>query len=61
MTTTPFFFSAAEEAGHKAGPAVLAGKLAVETVGSQWVKWADRSHASGVAFERAYERTGAQR
>lgn len=51
----------AEQAGHEAGLAVLRGDLSPEQVGDLWVAWADRSHASGVAFERAYERTGAQR
>lgn len=53
--------SDAEIAGHKAGVAVLAGKLAVEKAGDQWVRWADRSYAQGRAFERGYEATGAQR
>lgn len=53
--------SDAEIAGHKAGLAVLAGKLDVEAAGDRWVKWADRSYAQGRAFERAYEATGATR
>ena len=62
MTTTarPFFVSEAEEAGYDAGLAVLAGTLDVEAVGAQWVEWADRSYGSGVAFERGFERTGAE-
>lgn len=64
MATTPtlsILASDAEIAGHKAGLAVLAGKLAVEAVGAQWVKWADRSYGQGRAFERAFDATGAQR
>ena len=60
-TTTRFFFSEAEEAGHRAGLAVLAGTLTAEEAGDQWVKWADRSYASGRSFEREYEATGARR
>ena len=60
-TSRPFFTSAAEEAGYDAGLAVLAGRREVEAVGSEWVRWADRSYGQGRAFERGYERTGAQR
>ena len=56
-----FFTSEAAEAGHNAGLAVLAGKLTAERAGDQWVKWADRSHNSGVAFLREFDATGAQR
>jgi hypothetical protein len=59
--TTKFFTSEAAQSGHSAGLAVLAGKLSVESAGDKWLKWADRSHAKGVAFEKAYAATGAQR
>lgn len=51
----------AAQAGHKAGLAVLAGKLSVEAAGDRWVRVADRSHAAGEAWLRAFEATGAQR
>jgi hypothetical protein len=60
-TTRPFFFSAAEEAGHEAGLVVLAGTLSVEEVGDLWLAHADRSYAAGRSFERAYDATGADR
>jgi hypothetical protein len=56
-----FFTSEAAEAGHKAGLAVLAGKLSAEKAGDRWLKFADRSHNSGEAFLREFDATGAQR
>jgi hypothetical protein len=59
--TPKFFTSAAAEAGHKAGLAVLAGRMTAEKAGDKWVAFADKSHGQGVAFLREFDATGAQR
>lgn len=56
FTTNP-----ATQAGHDAGLAVLAGTLLAEDAGDAWLAWADKSHAAGVAFLRAFDATGAER
>lgn len=60
-TASKFFSSAAEEAGHKAGLAVLTGESTAEKAGDRWVAMADKSYAAGEAFLRAFDATGALR
>lgn len=56
-----FTLNPATEAGRNAGLAVLAGTLQAEDAGDLWLAWADRSHAAGAAFLRAFDATGAER